>query len=613
VPHNRPISSKPMQSVTLARRDTQSRPPHQRLARLRAVPEATWTKLGLAALCAAALVGYFAFPTYPTYDSFYALLWGRDLLHLQLPDFDVYRAPTEHPLALAFGALCSIFGQGGARLMVFGAICSFVALTAGIYRLTRLCFGPLVAVLAALLMLTRLYDANLAAQGYLDITYLALIVWATALEVERVRRGTTVFVLLALAGLLRPDAWVLAGVYWLWCAWPARAWLLSHSGAAQAARAGRPATASTGRNEAGAVSMGQGGVGVASTEWGGSGAASMGQGGAGAVSMGQGGVGVASTERGGSGAASTGRDVSRGAPSPRRLIGYVGLVAVAPLLWMALDTLVTGDPLYSLHSTAVLAAELERTKGFTSVLAATWRYLVRIDKLPLVLGGLVGVVLGVLLTPRRARVPLAVLVLLLGVYVLEGAAGASVIDRYMMGTAALLLPFCALAIGGWSLLRAGSALRRAWMAAGAALLVYGAVAAVSVTSLTNARTTLAYHEDFHEGLAAALHSPVVRAEEARCPLLSLPNNKLIPDARWILGASNQHEIVARSEARADSEAGDDALSERIARASVAVYPLGAAVFQEAIVDVGDDPLDQIPLPGFRRIYTSRYYAVYGNC
>jgi hypothetical protein len=34
---------------------------------------------------------------------------------------------------------------------------------------------------------------------------------------------------------------------------------------------------------------------------------------------------------------------------------------------------------------------------------------------------------------------------------------------------------------------------------------------------------------------------------------------------------------------------------------------------EAIVDVGDDALDQVPLSGFRRIYTSGYYAVYGNC
>ncbi len=50
-----------------------------------------------------------------------------------------------------------------------------------------------------------------------------------------------------------------------------------------------------------------------------------------------------------------------------------------------------------------------------------------------------------------------------------------------------------------------------------------------------------------------------------------------------------------------------------ARGSVAVYPLGSAVFVEAIVDVGDDPRDQVPQPGFRRIYTSRYYAVYANC
>ena len=172
-------------------------------------------------LCVGALIGYFAFPTYPTYDSFYALLWGRDLLHLHLPDFSVYRAPTEHPLAIAFGAFCSIFGQGGARLMVLGSIASFVAVVAGVYRLGRLCFGPVVGVLAGLLVLSRFFVENLAAQGYLDISYVALIVWAIALEVERPRRGTPVFLLLAAAGLLRPDAWVLSGAYWLWCAWPA--------------------------------------------------------------------------------------------------------------------------------------------------------------------------------------------------------------------------------------------------------------------------------------------------------------------------------------------------------------------------------------------------------
>ena len=116
--------------------------------------------------------------------------------------------------------LCSIFGQGGARLMVLGSIVSFVAAVAGIYRVGRLSFGPLVGAVAALLLLSRFFVENLAAQGYLDISYLALILWALALELERRRRGPAVFLLLAAAGLLRPDAWVLSGVYWLWCCWP---------------------------------------------------------------------------------------------------------------------------------------------------------------------------------------------------------------------------------------------------------------------------------------------------------------------------------------------------------------------------------------------------------
>ena len=110
---------------------TRRSPGSIRLAGLAAVPPGTWARIGFAAMCVGALIGYFAFPTYPTYDSFYALLWGRDLLHLHLPDFSVYRAPTEHPLAIAFGMFCSIFGQGGARLMVFGSIVSFVVAVAG--------------------------------------------------------------------------------------------------------------------------------------------------------------------------------------------------------------------------------------------------------------------------------------------------------------------------------------------------------------------------------------------------------------------------------------------------------------------------------------------------
>jgi hypothetical protein len=510
---SRPVS---MQSATL----TRFAPGSIRLGPLRAMRGATWAKLAFAAMCVGALIGYFALPTYPTYDSFYALLWGRDLLHAHLPDFRVYRGPTEHPLAIAFGALCSIFGEGGARLMVLGSIGSFVALVAGMYRLGRLCFGPVVGVVAALLVLSRFFLENLAAQGYLDISYVALIVWAVVMEVEKPRRGTPVLLTLAAAGLLRPDAWLLAGAYWLWCSWRA---------------------------------------------------------------------------------------------DNRARLRYLAIAAIGPVVWVLVDLIVTGKPFYSLNSTAGLAQELGRTQGVAAVIGSLWTFAVRIDKLPVLLGALAGIGLAIWLTPRRVLTPLAALVLLLGVFVLEGAAGASVIDRYLLGAAIVLVLFCAVAIGGWAMLERGTLLRRVWMGFAALLVLYGATSAATTLSLSSLRTTLAYHEDFHKGLAVALHAPAVERELRRCPLLTLPNNKLIPDARWILDTTSQHDIVARSQARADVAKGAHELQRRISRGSVAVYPLGSAVFFEAIVDVGDDPRDQIPQDGYRRIFTSRYYAIYANC
>lgn len=510
-----------MENATLTRLG----PGSIRLQRLRAVRASTWAKLAFAAMCVLALIGYFVYPTYPTYDSFYALLWGRDLLHAHLPDFRVYRGPTEHPLAIAFGAVCSIFGDGGARLMVLGSIASFVALVAGMYRLGRLCFGPVVGLVAGLLVLSRFFIENLAAQGYLDISYVALIVWAVVLEVQRSRRGRAVFVLLAAAGLLRPDAWFLAAAYWLWCVWPTSA--------------------------------------------------------------------------------------SR-VPLSRAAV-YAALAAIGPLVWVLVDLIVTGRPLYSLTSTSGLAEELGRTQGLGGVIGSVWTFLVRIDKLPVLLGAIAGVPLAVWLAPRRARTPLAALAVLLGVFVLEGAAGASVIDRYLMAAAVMLLLFCAVAIGGWAMLVPGTAMRRVWMAGAALLVLYGATSAATTLSLSSLKTTLAYHEDFHKGLAQALASPAVKRELKRCPLLTLPNNKLIPDARWILDTTSQRNIVARSQARADAKKGSHELEERMKRGSVAVFPLGAAVFYTAIVDVGDDARDQIPQDGYHRIFTSRYYAIYGNC
>jgi hypothetical protein len=183
------------------------------LARLAAVP---WPALALIALSIAAFVGFLIYPTYPNYDSYYSLLWGREILHGHKPSFDGYRTPTEHPLAVAFGALLSILGRHGDRVMVFCTEASFVVLCAGIYRLARIAFTPLVGLAAAAILCTRFDFPFLAARAYIDIPYLAFVIWAAAFELERPRRGGIVWVLLACAGLLRPEAWLIIGLYFLW-------------------------------------------------------------------------------------------------------------------------------------------------------------------------------------------------------------------------------------------------------------------------------------------------------------------------------------------------------------------------------------------------------------
>src|SRR4051812_38473466 len=192
------------------------------MGRARSLPADTIAVWVFAALTVAALVlALVVWVTYPNYDSYYSLLWGREILHGHLPNFEAYRAPTEHPLGVAFGTLLAPLGKDADRVMVLSTIVAFVALAGGTYRLGRLCFTPFVGALAAFLVLTRFDFPSLAVRAYIDIPFMATIVWAAALEAARPRRGPVVFLLLAAAGLMRPEAWLLAGVYFLWMSWEA--------------------------------------------------------------------------------------------------------------------------------------------------------------------------------------------------------------------------------------------------------------------------------------------------------------------------------------------------------------------------------------------------------
>lgn len=188
------------------------------------IPNAGEIALFLAGL---AVVFFFVVPTYPSYDGYYSLLWAREIAGGALPNFQVPAAPTEHPLAILIGLFSLPFGEGAERVYVLVGLLSFAALAAAVYSLGAELFNRIVGLLAALLVLTRFDLTALAVRGFVDIPFLALVIWSSVLVAREPRRvQPAVFALLTVAGLLRPEAWLFAGVYWLYCArmldWPGR-------------------------------------------------------------------------------------------------------------------------------------------------------------------------------------------------------------------------------------------------------------------------------------------------------------------------------------------------------------------------------------------------------
>jgi hypothetical protein len=92
------------------------------------------------------------------------------------------------------------------------------ALVAAVFRLGQALFGTLAGALAAVLLATRSPLWGFAELSFMDAWAAAFVVWAALLELRTPRRGAAVFVLLGLAGLVRPEVWLFAAAYWLWIA-----------------------------------------------------------------------------------------------------------------------------------------------------------------------------------------------------------------------------------------------------------------------------------------------------------------------------------------------------------------------------------------------------------
>jgi hypothetical protein len=172
-----------------------------------------------ATIVGVAVVMYLVYdPWYLNYDARYALLWAHDLWHGHLPDYTADYAPTPHPLQMAVGSIALPFGAHADSVLAVLMLLGFGALVYLTYLLGRELFGPWAGVVAALVVLTRPAIERDAALAYQDLPFEALIVGAVLLEARVRRRGELVLVVLAVAGLLRPEAWALSALYviYLW-------------------------------------------------------------------------------------------------------------------------------------------------------------------------------------------------------------------------------------------------------------------------------------------------------------------------------------------------------------------------------------------------------------
>ena len=347
------------------------------------------------------------FPTgFPNYDTIYYLLWGREIAEGLSPDYGAPLAPTPHPLYDLLGAIVSPLGDGAITVAVVIAYISLGLLAWLVYRLGADWFDRPIGAIAAFLVMTSAPVLSNGLRAYIDIPYMVLCLAALLIETRKPKAGWPVLILLALAGLLRPEAWLFAGFYFLWLA------LDFHLAPKDGPDDSEP-------DSRAGVTLGR--------------------------------LRIQLRESG----------------IDRNLILLACLTAAGPVIWVLFDLITTSNPLYSFTGTRETVETLERDTGPLDVIIYGPRRLGEVMQWPGMVGAFFGVVLTMWAMPKRAAIGVISAVLALIAFAIMGAAGLAIIPRYTMLAAAILFIFTGAAVLGWRLLEPGHKLRRIWQVAAA--------------------------------------------------------------------------------------------------------------------------------------------------
>jgi len=173
-----------------------------------------WLLLGCLALAALSLL----LPSTPTYDPWAWIIWGREVLQLDLVTTD---GPSWKPLPVLFTAPFSLLGDDLApELWILVARAGGFLAVAMAFRLAARLAGPVAGAIAALALLLADEFIRNFVRGNSEGLLVALCLWA--LERHLDGRHRDAFLLGFAAGLLRPEVWPFWGLYGLWLLY--RAW-----------------------------------------------------------------------------------------------------------------------------------------------------------------------------------------------------------------------------------------------------------------------------------------------------------------------------------------------------------------------------------------------------
>jgi hypothetical protein len=509
----------------------------------------------VAAVTAALLV---AFPVgFPNYDTIYALVWGRELAHGMSPDYGAALPPTPHPLADLLGMLTTPLGDGAIDVTMVIAYISLGLVGYLVYRLGSLWFDRPIGTIAALIVLTRAPYLSNGLRAYVDLPYIALCLGALVIESKRPRAGWPVLALLALAGLLRPEAWLFSLAY--------LAYLLL----------GPPeASAAPDRTDAGNASRQD----APERER------------------------KASLERADTQSAGLARPAlvraSDALLSPTGAI-LASLALAAPVLWALFDWITAGSPTYSFTGTRETVDTLARQTGPIDLVLYGPRRLGEVLQWPGMVGALGGIVLGFAFLRPRSTLGLAAAALALGAFALLGSAGLAIIARYTMLGGAILAIFVAVALLGWRLLDADHPWRRRWQ------IFAGLVLAMFVLWLPNqwnldstVKSDLTDQGTIERDLSDLVDTGAFA--KPLCGPIAVPNHRAIPRLAFGLEV-RPTAIVSASE-------------EGIPRRGYFLDPASPFVIHNFILDPNDPTRLETTVPhGFRQVAGNDSWLLYRRC